>query len=172
LPAPTSLAVQAVIWMGGKKPDKIDIDVTGTMAQFMERRRARLMKRFRECGNFDQAIAEEEALHPAEDEARRKYLSEVEFHSSGDFLEWAELEIHRMAKIGRKSIESGMRGGKQNPMRDMVWAREYLRRRPTSRLTKSALMSRIGAEGFGGFPKLGRSAAIDAINRGLKKIVR
>jgi hypothetical protein len=68
---------------------------------------------------------------------------------------------------GRKIREAAARGGRRNPQRDRSMAIEYLKRRPLCRATvsNSELKRRIGAE-YG----LKRSAAIEAIDRGLCKI--
>ena len=68
----------------------------------------------------------------------------------------------RAADIGRRD-------------RDLELAREYQRRRPGSRLSDSALKADIGKhhvikENGRPWPPIGRSAAIAAINRGLKML--
>jgi hypothetical protein len=88
-----------------------------------------------------------------------------------DAWHWFHLEVsqeHRRAFSGAKSIEGAQRGGrKKHPGRDQRMAQEFLKRCPTSNLSKSALKAEIGRS-----YKLRRRAAIDAINRGLEKIVR
>lgn len=65
--------------------------------------------------------------------------------------------------IGEKQREGAKRGGesRQDPKRDLKMWREFERRRPTSSKSDTALKVEIGRQN-----KLGRSAAIDACNRG------
>jgi hypothetical protein len=150
-----------------KGDSAIDIDIRGTQADLVARRQARFRRRLLEGASIEQVLAEEQASRPAEDEARRKYLAEVEWLGSGDAIEWAELENHRLAQIAKKVIRGARDGGRQDPDRDLQMAREFVRRRQKSGLSDSALMKDIGRK-----RKLRRSAAIEAVRRGLKKIVR
>ena len=72
-------------------------------------------------------------------------------------------------ETGRKVWEGAKRGGrrknKATAERDVRLAKEYQARLPHSRLTPTALKTKIGKEQK---PPLSRSAAVDAINRGLK----
>ena len=66
------------------------------------------------------------------------------------------------------SMATGHRGGREpgeTIPRDIQMAREYEQRRPTSYLSPTALKIDIGRK-----HDLKRSAAIDAIDRGLKKL--
>jgi hypothetical protein len=75
-------------------------------------------------------------------------------------------EEQRLIEIGRKSTEAGKRGGRKvPPLRDIHMAREFKKRRPTSRLSDTALMTEIGAE-----HGLRRSTACKVITAALSKI--
>lgn len=72
----------------------------------------------------------------------------------------------RDMETGRKVREGAQRGGRRNPARDLQMAREFNRRRVSGcSLSLSALKAEIGAT-----HGLRRSAAIDAVDRGLRKI--
>ncbi len=73
---------------------------------------------------------------------------------------------HKLAVSGHKVREGAKRGGRQNSSRDVIMARKFQQRRNKSELSDTALKVKIGAE-----HRLTRSAGINAINRGLKKIV-
>ena len=67
---------------------------------------------------------------------------------------------------GRKIREGAQRGGRRNPARDLEMAREFNRRRVSGcSVSSSALKAEIGAT-----RGLRRSAAIEAVNRGLQKL--
>src|SRR5262245_61695190 len=82
---------------------------------------------------------------------------------------WAEREwkFAKLESAHTRSVRGGRKGGRKNPVRDLAMAREYERRRPTSRLSDSALMEAIGAE-----HGLVRSSSIAAVKRGLQAIHR
>jgi hypothetical protein len=76
-------------------------------------------------------------------------------------------DLDRLAEIGRKCLEGAWRGGRRNPGRDLEMAREFLATRGAviSKVSDTALKIRIGIAYC-----LKRSAAIDAIDRGLQNI--
>jgi hypothetical protein len=78
-------------------------------------------------------------------------------------------EQRRREQVGAKSLASSKRGveARKKPQRDQQMAREFLARRAKSILKDTPLMEKIGKD-----YRLGRSAAIEAIKRGLKEIVR
>ena len=77
--------------------------------------------------------------------------------------------IGPQAETGRKIREASKLGGRRKnkalPFRDVQLAKIYQARRPHSRMTPTALKRKIGEEQK---RPLKRSAAVDAINRGLK----
>jgi hypothetical protein len=142
------------------------IDVRGTWADREKRRRARLIRRLSEGASLEHALAEQEARRSAEDEDRRKWLAETEWDSSGQAIEWAELENRRLAEIARKQLDAAARGGRpKQPLRDRQMAQEFLKRLPQSKMSKTALKVDIGRK-----HGLRRRAAIDAVDRGLKSV--
>jgi hypothetical protein len=71
------------------------------------------------------------------------------------------------ANTGVRVRKGAKRGGRKlgsNDVRDTTMVREFLKRRPLAKCTDTELKKRVGAD-----HGLGRSQAIAAINRGLKK---
>jgi hypothetical protein len=70
------------------------------------------------------------------------------------------------AESGKKSREGAQRGGRRKPQRDIKMAVEFLSlKKRAPKISNSALKEKIGKK-----HSLSRSAAIDAINRGLKRL--
>ena len=72
------------------------------------------------------------------------------------------LKLRVSAKRGGEMSAAIRRGSRPT---DIALAREYQNHRPNSALTKTALMTKIGAK-YG----LKRSSSFEAISRGLKKL--
>jgi hypothetical protein len=78
------------------------------------------------------------------------------------------LGLVRIAFNYAKSVAAGHRGGREpgeTKERDIQMAREFQKRRSSSSRSDSALKADIGRK-----HELKRSAAIEAVNRGLKKL--
>jgi hypothetical protein len=113
---------------------------------------------------FDHVSAEE--LKQFAEHIKRGY-QRLPQDSSADALEDQWGTDSQDSRRGRKVLEGAKLGGRQDPDRDRRMAQEFLRRQPQSKMSATALKVDIGAK-----HDLRRRAAIDAVDRGLKKIVR
>jgi hypothetical protein len=113
---------------------------------------------------FDHVSAEELKRFAAD--IKRGY-QRLPHDSSADALEDLWGADSQDSRLGRKVREGAKRGGRRAPDRDRRMAQEFLKRQPQSKMSATALKVNIGVE-----HGLRRRAAIDAVDRGLKKIVR